>query len=124
MLIERHVTWAAPAVEVAGFVFVEAGEAATGDDGFDALVEYSGEQCVVAAQGVADAADAVGVDFGKRLQQVDRADVVVDRLHRTAHVIVGVEIVLILAERRIVGRQRDVAALSKFGGVVHRRSIG
>ena len=95
-----------------------------GDDGFDARVERGGEQAVVAAERVADAADAVGVDFGERLQQVDRADVVVDRLHRAADVVVGIEVVFVFAERWIVGRERDVAALGELERVVQRGAIG
>ncbi len=60
---------------------------------------------------MADAAYAGRVDFGKRLQQIDGADVVVDRFHRAADVAVGGrEVVLILAERRIIGGECHVAA--------------
>jgi len=56
---------------------VKAGEAATGDDCLNALVKHGGEQTVVAAQGMADATDAVGVYFRQRLEQIDGAAVVI-----------------------------------------------
>lgn len=60
----RHVALAGPTGEVPLHVVRELSEATGGNDGFDARLEEGGEDGVVAAEGMADAGDTLGVYRG------------------------------------------------------------
>lgn len=117
-----HVAVAGPAGDFAAVVVVEGGEAAASDDGFDAVVEDGGEERVVAAEGVADDADAVFVYLREGLQEIDGAQVVPDGFHGAAGAVcaLGFEVVGVFAEGGVVGDEADVAAFGEFVGVVER----
>ena len=101
---------------------MEPSEAAVRHEALDARLEERREHRVVSAERVADAADAVLVHFGQRLQHVHRANVVVDRLHAAACVAVSrCEVERVFAEARIVRRERDVTALSQMQRVIQVR---
>ena len=116
----RHVAVAGPAGKIALVIIVKGSEAATGHHRADPLIEHRREDRVVGAQRVPDAADPVGVDLRERVQQVDRPNVVPDRLHRPAGVVLALlpEVVGVVAERRIVGHDRHVAPRGQLVGVV------
>ena len=120
----RHVAILCPRLDLSVFVVTEACETATRDDGFYALVERGGEHGVVTAEGMPDAADAVEVHFRKRLEEIDSAQVVPNRLHRAAVVSPpdrAGEVEVVLAEGRVVGHHADVAAIGELVRIAERR---
>ena len=116
-LEQWHVTVARPAGDFAAVVVVERRPAAAGDNDADACVEHADEHRVVSAKRVADRADAPGIDLGQRLKQIHATHVVEDALHRAGNVVVRLEVVCVVAERRVVGSDDDVAAPGQFVGV-------
>jgi hypothetical protein len=60
-------------------------------------------------------ADQLPFNLRQRFEQVHRADVVPDRLHRTAGVVrsLGLEVVGVLAKRRVIGNEADVTPLGR-----------
>src|SRR5688572_25323624 len=73
---------------------------------------------------MANDADPLAIDFRKRQQQVHRADVVPDRFHAAASELRLSKVVRVLAEGRIVGGERDVAALCQLLSVVQISGAG
>jgi hypothetical protein len=114
----RHVAWMAPAGEVTVLVMEEGVETATGDDGADTRFECGEEEGVVTAEGMADGADAVGIDIGHGREQVDGAAVIPDGVHGSALVSALVRVGLVIAEVGIIGGEDDVAAFGEFVSVV------
>lgn len=95
-------------------------EAATDHEGPHPVVERPQPQSVVAAQGVADTADARGVHLRPGRQVVQRPDVVPHPFHHRAGVAGPVGIVglaQVVAEGPVVRRQGDEAALGQLLGV-------
>ena len=85
--------------------------AATRDDDLQPLVENADEHGVVAAQRMADHADALGIDVVAGHEQIDGAHVIEDALHRARLVAVVLEIVILrIAEGRIIGGENHIAA--------------
>src|SRR5437016_5621991 len=119
----RHVARACPALQLAAVVLRKAREAAVGYRGLDARIKGGAEHGVVTAQRVAEAADTFAIHFGQRLQQIDGAHVVPDRLHATALEFAVHEIVLVIAKARIVRRERHITALGKMHRVAHAFAI-
>ena len=72
----------------------------------------------MAAQGVPDDSNLLRCDLRQRHQQIDTAHMIHDALHGAADVVRLIESIGVIAEGRIIGYERDIAALRQLGGVV------
>ncbi len=119
-----HVAIAGPAFEFAAVVVMKWGPAAARHNHLDPLVEQAHKHRVVAAQRVADRADPCWVDLGPALQQVDRAHVIEDALHRARRVRIGLEVVRVVAKAGIVGHEHHVPASRQLDAVMEILAVG
>src|SRR5262249_936649 len=115
---QRHIAVAAPTFQIPIEVLGKGIESAVRYQGLDAGVEDGRKHGVVAARRMADAADPLWIDFGERLQQVNRPHIIPNRLQAAALEYALAEVEWVLAKARIVGRERDVAALCQVCGIV------
>ncbi len=119
-------------VELDAGHLVVGGGAATADAGLDAPVEDGGEEGGAAAVGVADEADAAGVDLGEGLEEFDAGGGVVEDFAEEGlpadQAVVefaevgtggGVGVGAALFEADGVGGKGDEAALGELAGVGH-----
>ena len=102
-------------------------ETAARHDHPNPFVEYGGVDRIVPAERRAEGGEAAALHERQRLQDVERPDVVPDRLHRAAHVPERLQVGIVLdadarsaaeSKRRIRRRNRDVPARDERLGVV------
>src|SRR5439155_8885411 len=84
-----HIAAVAPSIEITAGVCKKGIESAACDYGFYTRVERPREQRVVAAERMADDADFIAVDLGKRLEQIHRSHVFPNVFHGCARVAHG-----------------------------------
>ena len=124
-----HIPGLAPAAfgspnsRIASVIIGEGVEPATGNDDLDALIEDGGEDGIVSTQRMADGAELSALYERPRFEQVEPAQVVPDRLHRSALVAERIEIGLIIGEQRIGRRETDVTAPRQFDAVLVVRAV-
>src|SRR5436309_5106717 len=80
----RHIAIAGPAFDIAVHVVEVRIEAAARDDYFDALVEDGGINGVMSAEGMTQRTEPAPLDERKSFQQIEAADIVRNRFHRSA----------------------------------------